>query len=186
MPPGFSGPRSWGTRLVWFQAEVVVLATDLAEFVGAAIGMRLLFGMPVLPSTVLTAVASLLLLELRRPGVRDRAAVVRGVLHGGRHARRRRRDARLPRPAGAGAPAPARDDGAGRAGPALRGVADRPADRQPGGISLGVPVALFLLVHFCRDRSLMGPLVNAPLTTRVAGISAAVVAVLGCCLPFTL
>jgi manganese transport protein len=53
-------------------------------------------------------------------------------------------------------------------------------------ISLGVPVALFLLVHFCRDRSLMGPLVNAPLTTRVAGVSAAVVAVLGCCLPFTL
>jgi manganese transport protein len=49
-----------------------------------------------------------------------------------------------------------------------------------------VPVALFLLVYFCRDRSVMGPLVNAPLTTRVAGVSAAVVAVLGCCLPFTL
>jgi manganese transport protein len=47
---------------------VVVLATDLAEFVGAAIGMRLLFGMPVLASAVLTAVVSLLLLELRRRG----------------------------------------------------------------------------------------------------------------------
>ncbi len=36
-------------------------------------------------------------------------------------------------------------------------------------ISLGVPVVLFLLVYFCRDRDLMGPLVNAPLTTWIAG-----------------
>src|SRR3569833_104047 len=62
-------PR-WGTRVVWLQAEVVVLATDLAEFVGAAIGMRLLFGMPVLAAAVLTAAVSLLLLELRRRGRR--------------------------------------------------------------------------------------------------------------------
>jgi oxalate decarboxylase family bicupin protein/NRAMP (natural resistance-associated macrophage protein)-like metal ion transporter len=60
-------PR-WGTALVWLQAEVVVLATDLAEFVGAAIGMRLLFGMPVIASTAVTAVVSMLLLELRRRG----------------------------------------------------------------------------------------------------------------------
>lgn len=53
-------------------------------------------------------------------------------------------------------------------------------------ISMGVPVALFLLIRFCRDHSLMGPLVDGPLTTRVAGVSAAVVAALGCCLPFTL
>jgi manganese transport protein len=52
-------------------------------------------------------------------------------------------------------------------------------------ISLGVPVALFLLVFFCRDRSLMGPFVNAPLTTRVAGAAGGLVAVLGCCLPLT-
>lgn len=60
-------PR-WGNRLLWVQAEVVVLATDLAEFVGAAIGMRLLFGMPIAASAVLTAAAALLLLELRRRG----------------------------------------------------------------------------------------------------------------------
>jgi manganese transport protein len=53
-------------------------------------------------------------------------------------------------------------------------------------ISLGVPVALFLLVRFCRDRTLMGSLVNAPLTTRIAGATGAVVAALGVCLPFTL
>lgn len=53
-------------------------------------------------------------------------------------------------------------------------------------ISLGVPVALFLLVLFCRDRSLMGPLVNAPLTTHVAAAAGTVVAVLGLSLPIVL
>ncbi|MEN3268022.1 MAG: manganese transport protein [Pseudonocardia sp.] len=60
-------PR-WGSRLLWLQAEFVVLATDLAEFVGAAIGLRLLFGVPVAVSVAVTAVVSLLLLELRRRG----------------------------------------------------------------------------------------------------------------------
>ena len=60
-------PR-WGRRVLWVQAELVVLATDLAEFVGAAIGLRLLFGMPVALSAVVTAGVSLLLLALRRRG----------------------------------------------------------------------------------------------------------------------
>ena len=60
-------PR-WGRRILWVQAELVVLATDLAEFVGAAIGLRLLFGMPVALSAVVTAGVSLLLLALRRRG----------------------------------------------------------------------------------------------------------------------
>ncbi|MDG4826901.1 Nramp family divalent metal transporter [Asanoa sp. WMMD1127] len=57
-----------GRLLLWLQAEVVVLATDLAEFVGAAIGLRLLFGMPVAMSAVVTAVVALALVELRRRG----------------------------------------------------------------------------------------------------------------------
>ncbi len=60
-------PR-WGSRLLWLQAEGVVLATDVAEFVGAAIGLRLLFGVPVTVSVVVTAVVALLLLALRRRG----------------------------------------------------------------------------------------------------------------------
>ncbi|MEU6716537.1 divalent metal cation transporter [Nonomuraea sp. NPDC046802] len=51
-----------GRPMLWLQAEV--LATDLAEFAGAAIGMQLLFGMPV----AVPAVVSLALLELRRKG----------------------------------------------------------------------------------------------------------------------
>jgi manganese transport protein len=60
-------PR-FGRVLLWLQAEVVVLATDLAEFVGAAIGLRLLFGMPVAMSALVTAVVALALVELRRRG----------------------------------------------------------------------------------------------------------------------
>ncbi|GAA4250280.1 Nramp family divalent metal transporter [Dactylosporangium darangshiense] len=62
-------PR-WASRLLWAQAELVVLATDLAEFVGAAIGLKLLFGMPVAAAALLTAVVSMVLLELRRRGRR--------------------------------------------------------------------------------------------------------------------
>src|SRR5258708_35462862 len=54
----------WKSKVLWLQAEIVVLATDLAEFVGAAIGMQLLFGMPGAASAVVTAVLSLLLLEV--------------------------------------------------------------------------------------------------------------------------
>ena len=42
---------------LWLQAEVIAMATDLAEFLGAAIGLNLLFGMPLLPAAFLTAIA---------------------------------------------------------------------------------------------------------------------------------
>ena len=37
---------SWG---LWVQAELIAMATDLAEFIGAAIGLNLLFGVPLFP-----------------------------------------------------------------------------------------------------------------------------------------
>jgi manganese transport protein len=46
---------TWG---LWGQAEVVAIATDLAEFVGAAIALNLLFGIPPLPAGVITAIAA--------------------------------------------------------------------------------------------------------------------------------
>src|SRR4029078_7164836 len=39
---------------LWLQAEAVAMACDLAEFVGAALGFHLLFGMPLLPARLLT------------------------------------------------------------------------------------------------------------------------------------
>lgn len=322
-----------GSLLLWLQAEVVVLATDLAEFVGAAIGMQLLFGMPPAMSAVVTAVVALLMLQLRRHGRTRRfelvsaaslllvgAGVVYDVAAVGQQSVTELAGGLIPRldgggslilamgivgatvmphaiylhsalvqgrgwPAGAAWRQPAfvrralRIDcllglgtativnvsmialGAGlgaaaggawtgdlfaaheellnRAGGAAAlafavmllssgvsscGVGTLAGDVVMRGflnlrvpiqlrrvvtmtpavlalvlgvpltsllivsqvvISLGVPVALFLLVHFCRDRSVMGPLVNDPLTTRIAACAGAAVAVLGCCLPLT-
>lgn len=56
--------------VLWLQAEVVAMATDLAEFAGAALGLRLLFGMPLLPAGLVTGVISLALLGLQRRGYR--------------------------------------------------------------------------------------------------------------------
>lgn len=55
---------------LWAQAEVVAMATDLAEFVGAAIGLYLLFGVPMLPAALITAAVSFAILALQRRGYR--------------------------------------------------------------------------------------------------------------------
>src|SRR5215208_2771358 len=36
--------------LLWVQAEVIAMATDLAEFIGAALGLHLIFGIPLFPA----------------------------------------------------------------------------------------------------------------------------------------
>ncbi|MEU6331933.1 MULTISPECIES: Nramp family divalent metal transporter [unclassified Streptomyces] len=58
------------SRILWVQAELVVIATDLAEFVGAAIGLNLLFGVRLFPAGVATAVISFAVLALQRRGYR--------------------------------------------------------------------------------------------------------------------
>jgi manganese transport protein len=323
-----------GNLLLWAQAEIVVLATDVAEFTGAAIGMQLLFGMPVALSAAVTAAVSLLLLELRRrgrtrpfelmsavalilvgtgvgydivcvghqsasgfagglaPGFAGGHSLIlamgivgatvmphaiylhSGIVQGrGWTPKAATRSPSLVRRAlrtdcllglgaatlvntsmiafgvglasatggawtgdllGAHAELTRRIGGAAAlafaiallsSGVSSCGVGTLAGDIVMRGflgrglplhlrrlvtmapavlalvlgvpvtkllilsqvvISLGVPVALFLLVHFCRDRSVMGPLVNAPLTTRLAGCSGAVVAALGCYLAITL
>lgn len=55
----------------------------------------------------------------------------------------------------------------------------------PLGYTLVWVVVLFLLVGFCRDRTLMGPLMNAPLTTAIAADAGTVVALPACSLPLT-
>ncbi|MEV8066555.1 Nramp family divalent metal transporter [Streptomyces sp. NPDC085995] len=55
---------------LWVQAELVAMATDLAEFVGGAVALRLLFGLPLLPAAVLVAALSLLLLAVAPEGRR--------------------------------------------------------------------------------------------------------------------
>jgi manganese transport protein len=64
------------TFLLWIQAEIVAMATDIAEFMGAAIGLELLFGIPLFPAALLTAVAAFGILGLQARGFRRLEAVV--------------------------------------------------------------------------------------------------------------
>lgn len=66
---------------LWLQAEFIAIATDLAEFIGGALGLYLLFGIPLFPAAVITGIASFVLLELQRRGFRWLEAGI-GVLVG--------------------------------------------------------------------------------------------------------
>ncbi|MFW0796045.1 Nramp family divalent metal transporter [Gordonia sp. CPCC 205515] len=59
------GTRS--RRAFWLQAEIVAIATDLAEVLGGAIALQLLFGLPLVVGGVIVGVVSMLLLLLQNP-----------------------------------------------------------------------------------------------------------------------
>jgi manganese transport protein len=62
--------------LMWVLMEAVAMATDLAEFLGAALGFNLLFGMPLWIAGILTAIVTFLILGLERYGFRPLEAVI--------------------------------------------------------------------------------------------------------------
>jgi manganese transport protein len=64
------------TILLWIQAELIAMATDIAEFVGAALGINLLTGLPLFPSAVLTGIAAFAILALQARGFRKLEAVI--------------------------------------------------------------------------------------------------------------
>ncbi|MEN3306843.1 MAG: manganese transport protein [Micromonosporaceae bacterium] len=55
---------------LWIQAELIAMATDLAEFVGAAVGLNLLFHVPLFPAGLITAVVAFAILALEQRGYR--------------------------------------------------------------------------------------------------------------------
>ena len=61
---------------MWALMELVAMATDLAEFLGAALGFNLLFGIPLWVAGLLTAVATFIILGLERYGFRPIGAVI--------------------------------------------------------------------------------------------------------------
>lgn len=63
----FPKPAVWG---MWVLSEVAAMATDLAEFLGATLGLNLLFHIPMLPATILVGFATYLILMLDRYGFR--------------------------------------------------------------------------------------------------------------------
>jgi manganese transport protein len=70
-------PVAWG---LWIQAEAMAMATDIAEFIGAALGLNLLFHVPLLPAGFITGVIAFALLELQRHGFRRFELAITGLL----------------------------------------------------------------------------------------------------------
>jgi manganese transport protein len=73
----FPRPVRW---LLWVQAEAIAMATDLAEFVGAAIGLNLIFGIPLFPAGLITAVVAFAILALEQRGYRRFELAIVGLL----------------------------------------------------------------------------------------------------------
>jgi manganese transport protein len=65
---------------MWILMEVVAMATDLAEFLGAAVGFNLLLGIPLWVAGILTAIATFLILGLERFGFRPLEAVITSLV----------------------------------------------------------------------------------------------------------
>ena len=73
----FPRPFAWG---MWVQAEVMAMSTDIAEFLGAALGLNLLFGVPMLPAGLITGVIAFAILELQTHGFRRFELAITGLL----------------------------------------------------------------------------------------------------------
>src|SRR5919198_2821050 len=67
---------------LWLQAEAIAMATDLAEFLGAALGFHLLLGVALFPAAVLTGLSAFAILGLQRFGFRPLEAVIAGIVSG--------------------------------------------------------------------------------------------------------
>jgi manganese transport protein len=68
------------TLFLWLQAEVIAMATDLAEFIGAALALNLLFGIPLFSAGLLTGVGVFGILTLQRRGFRPLEAVISSLI----------------------------------------------------------------------------------------------------------
>jgi manganese transport protein len=68
------------TFFLWIQAELVAMATDLAEFVGAALGLAILFDMPLFLAGIITALAAFAILALQERGWRRGEAVISALV----------------------------------------------------------------------------------------------------------
>jgi manganese transport protein len=65
---------------LWIQAELIAMATDLAEFVGAALGLNLVFGIPLFIAGLLTGVLAFAILGLQAWGFRRLEATIAGLV----------------------------------------------------------------------------------------------------------
>lgn len=73
----YAGPASF---LLWILAEFAIIATDLTEVLGTAIGLNLVFHIPLVVAVILTALDTILLLAVQRYGMRRLEQVMFGFL----------------------------------------------------------------------------------------------------------
>ena len=73
----FSRPVVWG---MWGVSEIAAMATDLAEFLGGAIGLSLLFDMPLLAGMAVTGVVTYAILMLDKKGFRPIELIIGGFV----------------------------------------------------------------------------------------------------------
>ncbi|MFC0386225.1 Nramp family divalent metal transporter [Muricoccus vinaceus] len=65
---------------LWFLAEIAICATDLAELIGTAIALQLLFGIPLILGVLLTALDAFIILWLQNKGMRWLEAFIMGMI----------------------------------------------------------------------------------------------------------
>lgn len=70
----------WTVRGLWVQAELVAMATDLAEFTGAALGLHLVFGLSIWLSALLAALATFAVLAMEVGGFRRLEAAIAALV----------------------------------------------------------------------------------------------------------
>ena len=66
--------------VAWVAAEIVAMATDLAELLGAGLGLKLLTGIPLFPATIVASAGTVLLLGLQRRGAQPFEAVIGALI----------------------------------------------------------------------------------------------------------
>lgn len=72
--------RKWLNRILFVLTELAIIATDLAEVLGSAIGLQLLFHIPILIGVIITAFDTFLILLIQKFGVRKLEAITVGLI----------------------------------------------------------------------------------------------------------
>ncbi|MFZ2095767.1 MAG: divalent metal cation transporter [Anaerolineales bacterium] len=72
---------------MWVLMEIIAMATDLAEFLGAALGFYLLLGIPLWIAGIITAIITFVILWLERYGFRPLEAVIADIIILGNHSK---------------------------------------------------------------------------------------------------
>ncbi len=71
---------TWAVKPYWIQAEVIAIATDLAEFIGAAVGFQLLLGVTLMQGAILTAIFTFGVLMLNQRRQKPVEFIIGGLL----------------------------------------------------------------------------------------------------------